>query len=133
MSVKLIRRDLSGIYIFDKFPTDEKRKPTCVEDCTPSKRREWCMSKDCDYLRNVIKIEADTFLDMTEYCLKEKCVTEEQATEFRSMMANIVDRSKWNWALHELADQVDFVCEKVRLLADAVGITKHIYDDDMEE
>ncbi len=27
-----LRRDLSGIYIFDKLPQDETRKPTCIED-----------------------------------------------------------------------------------------------------
>ena len=38
---------------------------------------------------------------------------------------------KWlkdNWAEHELADQVDFFCEKVTLLADACGVTKHVED-----
>ena len=28
------RRNLSGIYIFEKFEDEEKRQPTCFEDCT---------------------------------------------------------------------------------------------------
>ena len=28
-----IRRDLSGIYIFDKFEGEEQREPTVFEDC----------------------------------------------------------------------------------------------------
>ena len=34
------------------------------------------------------------------------------------------------WAEHELADQVDFFCEKVTLLADACGVTKHKEDEE---
>lgn len=33
MPTELIRRNISGIYIFDKFPSDERHRPTCVEDC----------------------------------------------------------------------------------------------------
>ena len=126
---ELKRRDLSGIYIFDKFPTDEKRKPTCVEDCTPEKRRKWCMTKDADYLRKVIEMEADTFKDLCNYLVEEKCVTNKQRDEFFQMIDKAVENSKHNWALHELADHVDFVCSKVTMLADAFGVTKHNNDD----
>lgn len=132
MSEQLKRRDISGIYIFDKFPTDKKRKPTCVEDCTHGKRMEWCMSKDEDYLRNVIEQLANTFRDLVDFCHSEGCVNDEQRDGMNKMANNIVARSKWNWALHELANQVDFVSEKIRLLADAVGVTKHIEDGEVE-
>ena len=129
MATELKRRDLSGIYIFDTLPGDKKRKPTCVEDCTQEKRREWCMTLTKDALRNVINKEAETFKDICNYLVKEKCVTEEQRTEFFGVIDRIVDRAKWNWAEHELADQVDIICEKVVLLADACGVTKHKKDD----
>ena len=35
------RRNLSGIYIFDKFPEDERRFPTCIEDCQEETRKKW--------------------------------------------------------------------------------------------
>ena len=28
------RRNLSGIYIFEKFEDEKKREPTCFEDCS---------------------------------------------------------------------------------------------------
>lgn len=34
---ELKRRDLSGIYIFDTFPGEQKRQPTCIEDCQPER------------------------------------------------------------------------------------------------
>ena len=57
-------------------------------------------------------------------------MTDEQRTEMFAMIDRAVERSKWNWAVHEQADQVDFVCEKVVLLADAYGVTKHKEDDE---
>ena len=122
---ELKRRDLSGIFIFDTFPGEEKRKPTCIEDCQQETRRKWCMSKTPDYLRDTIKILADTIKDICNYLVDEKCVTDEQRTQIVGMIDYHVNRSKQNWGLHELADQVDFFCEKVVLLADACGVTKH--------
>lgn len=126
---ELKRRDLSGIYIFDTFPNEEHRRPTCVEDCQPETRRKWCMSKTQDYLREVIETLAQTFKETTDYLVTEHCVSDEQRKEFFAMIDRNVERSKWNWAVHELADQVDFFCEKVTLLADACGVTKHKEDE----
>lgn len=36
-----MRRNLSGIYIFDQFPEEEKRSPTCIEDCQYETRERW--------------------------------------------------------------------------------------------
>lgn len=58
------RRHLSGIYIFDKFPEDEKRVPTCIEDCQDETRTKWleslekealinCVDRLCEVLRNI--------------------------------------------------------------------------------
>ena len=125
MMEELKRRDLSGIYVFDKFPTDDMRKPTCIEDCSKAKRLEWCWSKEPDALRDVIRKEAETFREMCDFLVDEKCVTDEQRTMFFAMIDRAVERSKANWSVHELADQVDFICGKVVLLADACGVTKH--------
>ena len=128
--IELKRRDLSGVFIFDTFPGEERRKPTCIEDCQQETRRKWCMSKNPDYLRETIKILADTFKDLCNYLVDEKCVTDDQRTEFFAMIDRNVERSKLNWGLHELADQVDFFCSKVVLLADACGVTKHQEDEE---
>ena len=127
---ELKRRDLSGIFIFDTFPGEERRKPTCIEDCQQETRRNWCMQKTPDYLRETINMLAGTFKDICNYLVKEGCVTDEQRKEFFDMIDNNVERSKWNCGLHELADQVDFFCGKVVLLADAFGVTKHKEEED---
>jgi hypothetical protein len=50
------RRNLSGIYIFDILPGDEKRKPTCFEDCTEEKQDEWLNSLSVEALHNLAKM-----------------------------------------------------------------------------
>lgn len=126
MATELKRRDLSGIYIFDTFPNEEKRQPTCIEDCQQETRRKWCMAQTKDCLRETIKQLAQTFKEITDFLVNEKCVSKEYREEMFAMIDRNVKRSEWNWAVHELADQVDFFCEKVTLLADACGVTKHV-------
>ena len=45
-----LRRNLSGIYFFDKFPNEEK-EPTCFEDCTVEKQEEILNSKDLEWIK----------------------------------------------------------------------------------
>ena len=49
------RRNLSGIYIFDKFPEDERRIPTCLEDCQEETRKEWLENLEKEALINTIE------------------------------------------------------------------------------
>ena len=125
METELKRRDLSGIYIFDTFPGEKQRQPTCIEDCQQETRRECCMAQTKESLRATIKHLAQTFKEITDYLVTEHCINDEQRKELFDMIDRNVKRSEWNWGLHELADQVDFFCEKIRLLADACGVTKH--------
>ena len=45
------RRGLSGIYFLDKFPNEEKRLPTCFEDCTIEKHEEILNSRDLEWIK----------------------------------------------------------------------------------
>jgi hypothetical protein len=47
------RRNLSGVYIFDVLLGDDKRKPTCFEDCTEEKQQEWLDSLTPEALKNL--------------------------------------------------------------------------------
>lgn len=47
------RRNLSGVYIFDTLAGDDKRKPTCFEDCTEEKQKEWLDSLTPEALKNL--------------------------------------------------------------------------------
>ena len=128
MAKELKRRDLSGIFIFDTFPGESHRRPTCIEDCQTETRRRLLLTKSTEWQRDCIVKLAVTFKDLCNYLVTEHCVSDEQRTEFFKMIDRNVERSKYNWAVHELADQVDFFCEKVVLLADACGVTKHKED-----
>lgn len=60
------RRNLSGIYIFDKFPEDEKRQPTCLEDCQEETRKKWLDSLERDALNNVIERLCETLRNISD-------------------------------------------------------------------
>jgi len=49
------RRNLSGIYIFHKFEDEERRQPTCFEDCPEEKQDEWLNSLDLEAVKSLAK------------------------------------------------------------------------------
>lgn len=51
----MTRNNLSGIYIFDKFPEEDKRQPTCIEDCQEETRRKWLESLTKEQLINTVE------------------------------------------------------------------------------
>lgn len=53
MKIDTARRNLSGVFIFDTLPGDERRKPTCFEDCTEEKQKEWLDSLTPEALKNL--------------------------------------------------------------------------------
>jgi hypothetical protein len=58
------RRNLSGIYIFDKFDGEPKRQPTCFEDCQEATQDAWLDSLSKDELKNLAKKLGDTIRDI---------------------------------------------------------------------
>ena len=119
------RRNISGIYIFDKFPDDEKRQPTCIEDCQQATRREWVMKRgDSEYAKQAVTMIYDAFLNLCDYLHKEGCVNDEQLKGFTDMAEDKKEELKYNWGLHELANLLDLACDKLCLLADACGVQR---------
>lgn len=119
------RRNISGIYIFDQFPDDEKRQPTCIEDCQQETRRAWLMKrKDKVYAKQAITMIYDSFLELCDYLYKEDCLGDDRFKEFTEMTGKAKENVMHNWALHELANQLDMACDTLALVADTFGVTK---------
>jgi hypothetical protein len=60
------RRNLSGIYIFHKFEDEERREPTCFEDCPEEKQDEWLNSLNAEAVKNLSKQLAKTLRTIGE-------------------------------------------------------------------
>lgn len=58
------RRNLSGIYIFHKFDDDDRKRPTCFEDCPEEKQDEWMDSLEPEAVKNLAKQLGKTIRDM---------------------------------------------------------------------
>jgi len=58
------RRNLSGIYIFHKFEDEERRQPTCFEDCPEEKQDEWLDSLDLEAVKNLAKMLGNTLREI---------------------------------------------------------------------
>ena len=120
-----MRRGISGIYIFDKFPDDEKRQPTCIEDCQQETRRAWLMKRnDKVYAKQAITMIYDAFLELCDFLHNEGCLDGKDFKDFTKMAEEAKDDVKYNWALHELATQLDVACDKLAMLADAFRVKR---------
>jgi hypothetical protein len=63
----MTRRNLSGIFIFEKFESEEKREPTCFEDCTEATQDKWLDSLDKEALKNLSKQLAGTLIGVADF------------------------------------------------------------------
>ena len=60
------RRNLSGIYIFEKFEDDEKRQPTCFEDCKEETQDQWLEGLEVKALKFLVKRLGKTIREIGE-------------------------------------------------------------------
>ena len=61
-----IRRNLSGVFIFEQFEGEEKRQPTCFEDCTEETQNKWLSDMSNENLISLAKHLAKTINDIAE-------------------------------------------------------------------
>lgn len=61
-----LRRNLSGIFIFDKLEGEEKPIPTCIEDCTPETRLKLLEGLEKEALIRCVEHLCDTLSEMGE-------------------------------------------------------------------
>ena len=59
-----MRRNLTGIYIFDKFDGEKKRQPTCFEDCQENTQDKWLESLGREALVDLAKKLGKTIKDI---------------------------------------------------------------------
>jgi len=62
----LKRRGLSGIFIFETFPGEERRKPTCFEDCSEEKQDEWLENLEPIAVKRLAKALGKTLIDIAD-------------------------------------------------------------------
>ena len=56
------RRNLSGIYLFERFDGESKRKPTCFEECMPKTQEEFLDTLDEAGLKRMCLKLAETIV-----------------------------------------------------------------------
>lgn len=111
------RRNLSGVYIFDTLPGDDRRQPTCIEDCTAEKREQWLTSLDDEALRRLNS-------QLVEVLVRAVEMVSENPDEPRTRKMindNLLD--KYGKGVKcDLLDDAEYLCQKIRHLADEFGI-----------
>ena len=60
------RRNLSGIYLLDQFPEEEKRQPTCIEDCQQETRTKFLESLEKESLIRTVEYLCETLRKISD-------------------------------------------------------------------
>lgn len=60
------RRGLSGVYIFDTFEGEDRRQPTCFEDCREETQDKWLDSLEPEALKNLAKLLGKTLINIAD-------------------------------------------------------------------
>jgi hypothetical protein len=68
------RIGLSGIYIFDTFEGEDKRQPTCIEDCREETREEWLKSLNRMALDNTLSIIFESYKKLAQMLTDDEMV-----------------------------------------------------------
>lgn len=68
------RFGLSGIYIFDTLDGEDKRQPTCVEDCREETRKAWLESLNRMALENTLNIIFDSYKRLAQVLTDDELV-----------------------------------------------------------
>lgn len=104
-----MRRNLSGIYIFDTLPQDDgRRKPTCIEDCTAGTRLSWLEGLAPEALKNTAEHMNEVLEKLWDM------LTPEERSLFGDKLSVCVCKDS--------PADIDRSCRLVRFLADAAGI-----------
>lgn len=68
------RIGLSGIYIFDTFEGEDKRQPTCIEDCREGTRQAWLKLLDRIALDKTLSIIFESYKKLAQTLTDEEMV-----------------------------------------------------------
>lgn len=60
------RRNLSGIYLLDQFPEEEKRQPTCIEDCQQETSTKFLESLEKEGLIRTVEYLCETLRKISD-------------------------------------------------------------------
>lgn len=114
-----LRRGLSGMYVFHKFPGEQKETPTCMEDCSNGVIRGWLLKEgDVEMARNTLSHLVECFDAIFKYLTAQEVKIVNDAIEKRGGKPE-VDKDS---ILFELIDAVVWYCDMITLIADVFGI-----------
>lgn len=108
----LKRRELSSVFIFDKFPGEEKAKPTCVEDCQMETRLVWMRTKNIEYLKKLVDILGNVEYELMKLLNKNEI----------EQLNLVIETYSPNSTKNAVMGIVNRKCKNITTIADKFGI-----------
>lgn len=124
------RYDISGIYIFDKFPDEEERHPTCIEDCQEETRLKWLSSLDAEALKRTFAIIIEAIKHINDLAFEGM----EDKPDIDTILSDSIKLVASSEDTQKLIKAVNLVCQQLHEITDYLvseGIIKRVEDDEI--
>lgn len=124
------RYSVSGIYIFDKFPDEEERQPTCIEDCQEETRLKWLNSLDAEALKRTFAIIIEAIKRINDVAFEGI----EDKPDIDTILSDSIKAVASSEDTIKLVQVVNLVCQQLHEITDYLisdGIIKRVEDDEV--
>lgn len=116
---RYLRRGLSGMYVFHKFPGEDKATPTCMEDCSDGTIRGWLMKEgDVEMAKRTLENLVGTFDRLLQYLHEDEVKMVNKVIDERGDKPELGKEP----VLFEVVDAVLWYCNTITLIADVFGV-----------
>lgn len=124
------RYNVSGIYIFDKFPGEEERHPTCVEDCQEETRLKWLSTLDAEALKRTFDIVVEAIKYVNDIAFEGV----EDKPDVGALLSDSIKMVKSSEDTTKLVKAVNLVCKQLHEIVDYLiseDIIRRVEDDEV--
>ncbi|WP_303435184.1 hypothetical protein [Paramuribaculum intestinale] len=116
---RYLRRGLSGMYVFHKFPGEDKATPTCLEDCAYCTIRGWLIKEgDVEMAKRTLENLEGTFDRLLQYLHEDEVKMVNKVIDERGDKPELGKEP----VLFEVVDAVLWYCNTITLIADVFGV-----------
>lgn len=116
---RYLRRGLSGMYVFHKFPGEGKATPTCLEDCSDYTIRGWLMKEgDVEMAKRCLEHLTECFDHVLEMLHEDEVKMVNKVIDERGDKPALEKEP----VLFDVIDAVMWYCHTITLTADIFGV-----------
>ena len=124
----MIRVGLSGIYLTEKFPGEDKEQKTAIEDCSEARRRYYLSTLNDTQVRKTFDKLLSTMKMVIKHIQSKGLVDEQTAERMWNTRHLFIDTYKTP-TVDKRREAIDMLCKRIKELEGAAIATLHRFNE----